>query len=338
MQSPSLGIRVKRSQGERVRRALVELGLLDRSRRILSDGSNVYLPVLEMDESQASRLSAIAGFDEVRLDFPERVHHPGPEELLGRRPRFEVVGEIAIVEDDDAEPVAQALLSTMKGIRTVVAPVSDVEGEFRTRRFRHIAGEERTETIHKEHGLRYRLDLERTYFTARMGTERLRVAEQVSPGDLVLDMFAGVGPFSLLAAKRGARVVAIEKNPAAIRYLRENALLNRLQIEILEGDAAELTSRYEGMADHVIMNLPHSASQFLGQALRAAASGGIIHYYAIAPEEDLFRDESLVQREAGRIGAKVEVVYEGIVRSYAPHRYNVVMDLRMIRTGGQQQD
>jgi tRNA (guanine37-N1)-methyltransferase len=115
-----------------------------------------------------------------------------------------------------------------------------------------------------------------------------------------------------------------------VKCLRDNALLNRIQnIEILEGDAAELAPRFAGQADHVIMNLPHSASSFLVPAIRAAKSGGVVHYYCIAPEDDLYRDEALIRMAADGQGAEVEMLYRGIVRSYAPRRHNVVIDFQV---------
>jgi tRNA (guanine37-N1)-methyltransferase len=332
MSASSLGIKVKRSRGEQFRKALVEMGAFDPGRKINSDDSSVFLPVLEVDDLAAARLRLIADFEFLEMDFLPEEHIASPEELLGFRPSFEIVGDIAIVEVEEAvaEQVAQALMTTSKSIRTVIAPISDVEGEFRTRRFRHVAGEERTLTTHKEHGLRYRVDLQSAYFTPRLGTERLRIANQIRQGDVVLDMFAGVGPFALLMAKKGARVIAMDKNPVAVKYMRENARLNKIEdIEILEGDANELALRYAGSADHVIMNLPHSASQFLIPAMKAAKPGGIIHYYAISPEDDLYGDWALIAEATERIGAKAEIVYQGVVRSYAPHRLNVVIDFRV---------
>ncbi len=315
---------------EKFRKALVELGAFDSLHKIFSDESHVYLPVLQIDDALETTLGQIAQFERVEIEFEEEEHIPGPEELLGFRPSFEVVGDIALVEDSEAEKVAYALMSTNKSIRTVIAPISEVEGEFRTRRFRHVAGDIRTVTTHKEHGLRYRVDLEGAYFTPRLGTERLRVAGQVRAGDVVLDMFAGVGPFALLMGKKGAKVIAMDKNPIAVKYLRENARLNKVEnIEILEGDASLLALAYENLADHVVMNLPHSASQFLKPAITAAKSGGVVHYYCIAPEEDLYKDEDLIEEMAALMGASVEVLYKGMVRSYAPHRHNVVIDFRV---------
>jgi tRNA (guanine37-N1)-methyltransferase len=333
MPDKSLGLKVDRKNGEKIRKILVEAGLFDRSRKICSDESHVYLPVLEIDENSAAKLCSSAQFELVQIVFLPEEKIIGPEDLLGFRPSFVVVGNIAMVEDNDAERVAAALMSTSKSIKTVIATISDVEGEFRTRRFRHVAGEARTVTLHKEHGLRYRVDLEGAYFTPRLGTERLRIAGLVSPGDVVLDMFAGVGPFSLLLAKKGAEVIAMDKNPVAVKYLRENALLNRVNnIEILEGDAAELALHYQNRADHVIMNLPHSASEFLLPAMRAAKPQGMVHYYCIAPEDDLYRDEALIKKAAAEMDVGVQVLYKEIVRSYAPHRHNVVIDFRLLRS------
>ena len=223
-------------------------------------------------------------------------------------------------------------MAVNKSIKAVITPISDVEGEFRTRRFKHVAGEERTSTIHKEHGLRYKIDLQEAYFTPRLGTERLRIMNLTGPSDIVLDMFAGVGPFALPVARRCQKVAAMDKNPLAVKFLRENALMNRIEnIEILEGDARELALLYEGTADQVIMNLPHNASEFLHPAMKAAKDGGVIHYYAMSPEEDLYGDMRKIERSAEDLGAKIELAYEGIVRSYSPRRYNVVIDFRVFK-------
>lgn len=310
--------------GERIRRILIEMGALDRGKRIRSDDSHVYIPVLHSINPEA--LEGLEGVEIVHMEFEEDRRRITVEEILGRRPSFETIGDIAVVEDEEPERVAEAIMAVHRGIRTVLAPVSDIEGEFRIRRYRHVAGERRTLTIHREHGIRYRVDLERAYFSPRLSTERLRVAGQVHPGDTVVDMFAGVGPFSLLMARQGARVIAIDKNPHAIKLLRENALMNRLDVEIREGDAAALTEDLADRADHVVMNLPHSASLFLKEAIRTAKNGGVVHYYTFAPEDDLYRDVRIIEDKARELGCGAAVLYRGVVRSYAPRIYNVVID------------
>jgi tRNA (guanine37-N1)-methyltransferase len=330
MPQVSRGIKVSRRLGEQFRKVLVERGVLDRHRKIASDKAHVYLPVLPLDQADIEQIGLISEYELLEREFELEPCMATPESILGYLPNLEVIGDIAIVEHDETEKVASALLSTCKNLHTVITPISDVEGEFRTRRFRIVAGEKRTVTIHKEHGLRYRVDLEGAYFTPRLGTERLRIAGQVNPGEFVLDMFAGVGPFALLLARKGARVAAIDKNPIAVKYLSENALHNKVEVEILEGDASRLALAFENMADHVIMNLPHSARQFLVPAIRAAKDGGVIHYYAISSEDDLYKDIGLIEEVASKLDATTQVLYKGIIRSYAPHRYNVVIDFRVI--------
>jgi tRNA (guanine37-N1)-methyltransferase len=333
MENLSQGIKVARPKGEVVRRALVELRLLDRGRRIRSTETHILLPILNIDQDSVNRLRSIADIEVIVEAFQIEKLKPNLEDLLGFQPGYEVVGDIAIVEPERAEAVASALMTVHRNIKTIISPISEVEGEFRTRRFRHIAGKPKTDTIHKEHGFCYHIDLGGAYFSPRLGTERLRVANQVKPSDFVLDMFAGVGPFALLIAQKGAKVVAIDKNPLAIRYLKENALLNKVDIEILEGDAAELALLYENKADHVIMNLPHMASQFLAPAIRAAKSRGIVHYYAFAPEDNLYRDCRPIEYVASSLGLSVSILHKGIVRSYAPRCYNVTVEFMVTKIG-----
>ncbi len=326
----SKGLKVHKSQGETFRRRLVELGIFDRDRKIRSEGDQLYLPILELEAGAAAELAKVGDFDLVESEFEAAEQKPTVEDLLGRRAHFEVVGDVAIVDSHDEE-VASAVLAVHKNVKTVISPKTPVEGEYRTRRFQLVAGEEKTATLHKEHGLLYRIDLEKAYFTPRLGTERLRVAKLVGPGEVVFDMFAGVGPFALQLAKRGAKVVAVDKNPEAVRLMRENAALNRIEeVEILEGDAAVIAERYEKFADHVIMNLPHTAHQFLKEAIRIARDGGVVHYYAIAPEDDLYgRDTAFVEEAASALGAEICILYRGIVRSYAPRHYNIVIDFEV---------
>jgi tRNA (guanine37-N1)-methyltransferase len=145
-------------------------------------------------------------------------------------------------------------------------------------------------------------------------------------------MFAGIGPFSILIAKRfpGVHVTAIDKNPVAIKYLRENTKLNKIKnIEIKEGDAREEVVGISD-ADHVIMNLPHSAMEFIDAALGIMKRGGVIHFYAISHEDDLFEGIlGEIEEHARRAGFQVTSLEKRIVRPYAPYQFNVCIDFRV---------
>lgn len=328
-------IKVFRKNGETIRRALLDMDLLDNSARICSEGDFLCLPLAR--EAQEEELANLPGeFELSEHEFKEQKGQLKLEELLDQVPHFEVIGDIALIEDDVPEPekVAEAIMKVKNNVRTVLAALGPVEGEFRTRRFRTIAGEDKTSTIHREYGCRYYIDLERAYFTPRLATERSRILAQVREGQTVADMFSGVGPYSIMIAKKspGIRVIAIDKNPDAVEFLRRNIELNSVSnVEAIEGDANIEAERFSGLADHVIMNLPHNAHEFLDAAVRLCAPRAIIHYYDITPEDDLFGGSlELIREAAARAGRTIEVSDTRIVRSYAPHQLNVCIEVRVL--------
>ena len=331
-------IKVTKKKGEPVRKILLDLDILDNSLKIGSDENFLYFPLSR--ESIPSEQKCLP--EEIELidhDFELQQKKPALEDLLGFSPSYEVIGDIALLEDPDldkekASKIADALLKTQKNTKTVLKPLTPVIGEFRVREFEVVAGEPRTETTHREYGCRYKVDLARAYFTPRLSTERSRILSWIKEGDTVVDMFAGVGPYSILLAKskKPSRVIAIDKNPDAVHYLKENIALNSVKnIEAIEGDAREVAKEFAGTTDHVIMNLPHNAYEFLDPAVLLTKPGGIIHYYGITPEDDLFESSiKLIKEAAGRAGRQVEVLEKRIVRSYAPYQYNICIEAKII--------
>ena len=323
-------VQVPKQSGEPVRSLLVGMGAFERDAAVQRDDDYLYFPVkYEIEISDQ--------FPDVRLlqrDF-ECVEKQTFEDILGFTPSYDMIGDIAIIDadDPDAEMIADAILLVQKNIKTVLGVMSPVQGEFRIRDLRVVAGEPKTETVHKEYGCQYEIDLARVYFTQRLATERKRVADQVGKGDVVVDMFAGAGPFSILAAKSAREVVAIDKNPVAVEYLERNARLNRISnMRIICGDAADVAYNHDlaHIADHVIMNLPHSADEFLDEALTILKPGGIIHYYDIREGDDLFEGaEAAIKDAASARGMTVRVLDRRIVRSYSPQQYNIAMDVEI---------
>lgn len=331
-------IKIPKKKGEPARRVLLGLEILDNSLKIGSDETFLYLP-LSREPAPEELESLPEGSELTDFDFEPLEKKPVPEDLLGFSPAYEVIGDIALLEDSDldsqkASKIADALIRTQPNIKTVVRPLTPVIGEFRVREFEVVAGEPRTETIHREYGCRYKVDLSRAYFTPRLSTERSRILSWIKEGDTVVDMFAGVGPYSILLAKskKPSKVIAIDKNPDAVRYLRENISLNSAKnIEAIEGDARKEAKRFAGTADHVIMNLPHSAYEFLDSAVLLTKPGGIIHYYGITPEDDLFESSvELIRKAAEKAGRKAEILEKRVVRSYAPYQYNICIEAKIL--------
>ena len=330
-------LRVPATMAEDIRRMLLQAGHIHPEAQIRRDGEHILIPVT--GRPGPDELGALPGADEniavIEAEFEPKRKKPSLEEILGFTPGFDVIGDIAIVDadDPDATRIAKALMEYRKSINVVLGAVGPVEGEFRTRQWVVLAGEHRTRTMHKEHGCRYNVDLAGAYFSARLGTERKRVADMVKPGQYVVDLFAGVGPFSILIGKSvpGASVVAVDKNPGAVKLLRENIRLNRLDnVTAVEDDARHAAGNLKHSADHVIMNLPQSAREFLDYGILAAKNGGVVHFYDITHEDDLYGTSwGLIQEAAARVGSKVECTGRRIVRSYAPYQYNVCIEFRV---------
>lgn len=320
----SLCIRVSKKAGENTRQKLIELGAIDKNLKIKSDGEDLLIPVI----------SAIEGFGELgKEDFEVLKKEESIVAVLGFTPAYEVIGDVVIIDqyENDAQRIASALMRHKK-IKTVLQAASAVGGEYRTRELTFLAGEKRTETLYRENGCRYLLDVSMVYFTPRLATERMRIANQVKDGDKVVDMFAGVGPFSILIAKKfpASHVIAIDKNPVAIKYLKENVRLNKVKnVEVRGGDAREEIRGVSG-ADHIIMNLPHSGIDFLDAAFGAIKKGGFIHFYAITHEDDLFDGIwKRIEESAHRFDFQIIPIDRRVVRPYAPYQYNICIDFQV---------
>ncbi|MDE1853696.1 MAG: class I SAM-dependent methyltransferase family protein [Thaumarchaeota archaeon] len=206
----------------------------------------------------------------------------------------DVVGDIAIVRLDgfsagEKKRIAGALLEEMSTVRVVMEQEGGIGGEYRLRKLRHLAGARRTLTVHRENGCAFRVDVARCYFSPRLSTERLRVARSVKPKERVLNMFAGVGPFSIAIAKlAGAKVTSCEVNAYAAKLHEENDALNRVEdrVTVVRGDAADLPKSTKARYDRVLMPHPSEADRFLPTALSLAKKGGTVHYYRHLLGED----------------------------------------------------
>src|ERR1035437_4380325 len=283
-------VKIPKKKGESARKMLLDLEILDNSLKIGVDETFLYIPLSrEPTTDELKSLPEKTELIEFYFEFQKKKHLL--KDLLDFSPSYEVIGDIALLEEDlnqqKASKIANFLIRTQPNIKTVLKPLTPVIGEFRLREFRIIAGEPKTETVHREYGCSYKVDLSKAYFTPRLSTERSRILSWIKEGDVIIDMFAGVGPYSILLAKskKPLNVLAIDKNPDAVYYLKENITLNSAKnIEAIEGDSREEAKKFANTADHVIMNLPHRAHEFLDSAILLTKPGGIIHYYGIAHE------------------------------------------------------
>jgi tRNA (guanine37-N1)-methyltransferase len=256
---------------------------------------------------------------------------------------FDLVGDIAIIKapdnPHDAQAVANQIRATHKKIRAVYSQTSPVKGDHRTRQLTLLAGQNNTETKHREAGCTFSVDVEKCYFSPRLSHERLRIASQVAPDEVVVNMFAGVGCFSVIIAKTHpqTKVYSIDVNPVAYQFMVENVRVNRVygRVTPMLGDSKEVVeTQLRGVADRVLMPLPEKALQYLPTALSALKkSGGWIHYYdfehAADKEDPREKTEQKVAAALDSLGIHYLFACSRIIRPTGPNWYQTVLDIQV---------
>lgn len=215
---------------------------------------------------------------------------------------FHIIGDIAVLSlpshlNKYRKQVAGAILSRHHNIHAVVSKNPIPRGEFRVSRMELVAGSGTT-TVCREYGFSYRLDVARTFYSSRLASERRRVWMQVEKDERVLVPFAGVGPYAIPAAKRGARVTAIEKNPDACHFFRENTSRNRVESHILliEGDLEETIPSLGPGFDRAIIPAPYGCDHAHSIVAPLVRTGGILHLYTFGIASQI---PTLVKEYAG---------------------------------------
>jgi Predicted methyltransferase len=267
-----------------------------------------------------------------------------PWELKLIHKSYDIVGDIAIIRvpeilKERRKIIAEAVMRINKHIKAVWRQTSPVLGDFRLRGLGFVLGERKTETSHREHGCIFKVDLEKCYFSPRLSYERMRIARQVQPGEVVLNMFAGVGCYSIAIARHSKpdKIFSIDTNPVAIQYMQQNIKLNKVEENVVpvRGDAKRvIEERLQNAADRVLMPLPEKAYEYLNYALLALKpTGGRAHYYdfehAKKDEKPIEKIQSKVAEKLQMLGVNFQVVFGRIVRTTGPNWYQVVLDIQV---------
>ena len=262
-----------------------------------------------------------------------------PDDLKNKLPTsYDIVGNILILKLDPElicfkSEIGDALLKVNKNIKTVCL-TKPVKGELRTREMEIISGENSTETIHKEFGLRFKVDVKKTYFSPRLATERKHVTELVKYGEIVVDLFAGVAPFSIMIAKyaKPKIVYAFDKNKDAVRYAKENIKINNVldKVEVMHIDAKKskgVLNQQGVKANRIIMNLPFSSYLFFETALKLVADSCIIHYYDILKEDAI--DARIYYLKNVADESKINLANFDVrkIKTYAPREFYIGVDI-----------
>lgn len=331
---------VPKEEVEPVRKRLLDEGYFDTQRKLISDVTVFQVPVTDVPPG---------GFgypviEQEHVQFYQSVHtladlmephlDGGELEMLPRG--WQILGDIAVVSlHSDLYGVrgrlGWALLELYPNCKSVYLD-KGIEGELRRPKRELIAVRdgvaEPSLTVHTENGCRFRMDVTRVMFSKGNLKERIRMADY-GGGEVVVDMFAGIGYFTIPMAvhSRPEKIIAIELNPESYNFLVENARLNRVGdvVEPVFGDCAEVTP--ESAADRVVMGYVGHTHRYLEYGIRALKSGGILHYHDAVPADMI--PAIVVDRIEGVaavLGRRVEVLGWQRVKKYSPGIWHVVVD------------
>jgi tRNA (guanine37-N1)-methyltransferase len=355
MSETSLCLKIKKIYGEKAVVLANKLEIGNRELEVHRNEEHIYVPLIHQpDENELSKLKEqLPDFELTTSVFNKRkqrrktldqiLENQLPPHLISSLPKaLDVIGDIAIIEippelKAHKRLIGGAILAIHKNVHTVLAKVGAVSGTYRLREFEIIAGEHKTSTVHKEYGCQYHVDVAKAYFSPRLSHEHNRTASLVQKGETVVDLFAGVGPFSVLIAKNNpdVKVYAVDINPEAISYLKKNIRLNRVEnrvIPILGNARQVIENRLLGVADRVIMNLPEKAIEFIDAACKAVKlSGGVVHYYAFTRLPDTMENAQQNFSEAvEKAGRKGDTFLSAkAIRETAPYEWQIVLDAKI---------
>ena len=250
---------------------------------------------------------------------------------------YQIIGDVMLMKlkikpASQKKKIASAILRMFPYVKTV-CEIKEVRGELREPNVNILAGS-RTVTVHKENDIIYKIDVSKLMFSKGNLNERKRLLSQVKEGETVIDMFAGIGYFSLPIAKLTSAkdIIAIEKNPAAYNYLTDNITLNNItKIIAIQGDCKIAAQSMHEKADRIIMGYFPGTEQFLPAALWMAKPGCTVHFHNIYSEKELWKKPlSQIDHVSKVFGKKVEILTKKKVKSYSPRTWHVVIDFNVI--------
>ncbi len=240
------------------------------------------------------------------------------------------IGTVILVDIEDVPrptELGEALLALHGGADTVCAR-HGISGPHREPDIEVIVGEGDTETVHTEHGTEYALDLSELMFSPGNKAERTRMGEIVSSGEAVLDMFAGIGYFTLPMARSGATVTAIERNPTAFEYLLENVVRNGVtdRVQAYRADCDDVLEAMPDSFERIVLG-HYDAHDYLPTAIARLCSHGTLHHHEVTPKQ-LVPDRPIerIQSAATEAGRTIETVTTRTVKSYSEGVDHVVAD------------
>ncbi len=323
-------VRVPKKEAERVRRFAERMGVKDKSRLIIAEDEYVEIPIVDGCEHLFEGYEIVEQVNPVfteKKDLRSALEGLIPKDAMPYG--YKIIGRLIVVKippegEKFRDIIGRKLLELNPKCKAVWVDYGR-RGMLRRPKMELIAGEG-SETLHRENGCLFKLDVTKVMFSLGNQSERMRVARLVGNGEVVVDMFAGIGYFSIPISvhSNAKRIYSIEINPESYHYLLENIRLNGVQnIVPILGDSMFVTP--EGVADRVIMGHIY-CHDFLPVAIRALREKGTIHYHESTPEIVLDRPVRRVEKACSSAGKRCRILGFRKVKNYSPGVYHDVVD------------
>jgi len=339
-----LAVKVQLREAEKVRKLLLNERVMDFDYLVESDRGFVYFPVKKECVPSSFPKTLVLMNKRFRMNPKKRELKDvlsaelAKKEITLLNRSYDVVGSIAILDIPEElkgkeKIIAQVLMSLNKNIKTVLNKSGIHEGEFRTQKLRYISGIKTKETLHKENDVLVKLDVERVYFSPRLSTERKRIAGLVKPGERVLVMFSGCGPYPLVISRnaKARKIIGIEKNRLAHEYALKSLALNKIKnVRFILGDVRKAIPRLRIKFDRIVMPLPKNADSFLDTALRVAKKNTVVHIYLFLEKEGLEESKRRLRKICSKEGVRIKLLGLTKCGQYSPTTFRTCLDFQIV--------
>ena len=361
-------VKIKKADGQVfIKQFKTNLQVIDKKMKVLHEDNFILFPILDENEivkilkNQQFEYEVIIRKGIIRDDYKfkslkEALRNILPENLFQYIPNsYDIIGDIAILEfdkfndlhakiDDSIKfKIADALISVNKKVKAVYEKASEIKGEYRVRDLKILKGKDISETIYKENGCSFKLDIKKIFFTPRLVFERKRLATvPITEGEVIFDLFSGVGPIAIQIAKKNKVLIhAFDINPVAYHYIKENIGLNKLlgsiipynlDISSLILPSSEIGKNLQNKVDRIIMNLPEKAINYINVAcFLMKKTGGILHYYQFTEKPDAIEKTiKNVKTTLDKFNYSIDKILNSkIVKHFSPKSELVVIDLKI---------
>ncbi|ESP02935.1 hypothetical protein LOTGIDRAFT_110690 [Lottia gigantea] len=284
-----------------------------------------------------------------------------PDDIIDSVSGFSIIGHIAHLNLkrevlDYKHIIGEVILdkNSHSGIRTVINKLDSIDNTYRNFQMELLAGEEDYVTVSKENDCSFQFDFSKVYWNTRLVGEHRYIVDLLEKTDVLYDVFAGVGPFSIPAAKKGVTVLANDLNPDSYKALNDNITLNKVKpdkIQTFNMDGRDFIcnvvkqdfkKRLENQdcenEFHLTMNLPALAIEFMDafkdlfkdeEIAIAPEKLPVVHCYCFTKDTEN-AEKDVIERAESIIGMKLPAECKvRYVRNVAPNKEMMCIKFRL---------